>query len=271
MFTLEGRTMIISGASGKSPSPIVPMALECGMNVCFMSGDHQRTMDGLAHINPKYKDHIIGFAQNPQYKLALNRSLAPDIYKPDSTAQDVLSWIYDRFGSIDVVVNGSGSGMAEMRDMNTTDKDYWHMAACGPEDMFFNTMYALKYLEESPCGRVINIATDDGYCGGWFKNPAAAASRGGVISLTKELAREFGPKGITVNAVLHSHIESKGADGQMVGRLTDEERNRLISHTPLGRMCTPDDLAGLVCFLASEEASFITGAVIDVNGGLLLG
>ena len=270
MFTLAGRTLIMSGASGKYPHPVILRALECGMNVCFMSGNHRRAMEGIANVPEKYRDHIIGFAQNPQYKLKLNRELAPDIYKEDSTSQDVLRWIYDRFGSIDVVVNASGSGVAGPHGSEQTDKDYWHFAACCPEDMFFNTMYAMPYLEKSKCPRVINVTADDGHAGGWLANPASASAKGGVISLTKALAREFGPKGITVNAVIHGHIEGKDGDGNDINVLTEEERKHLISHIPMGRMCTQEDLASAVLFFASEESSFITGQVIDVNGGLLL-
>ena len=270
MFTLEGRTLIMSGASGKYVHPVILRALECGMNVCFMSGNHKRAMEGIANVPDKYRDHIIGFAQNPQYKLKLNMEMAPDIYKEDSTSQDVLKWIYDRFGSIDVCVNASGSGLAGIKDAFETDKDYWHTAACCPEDMFFNSMYAMPYLLKSKAPRIINVTADDGFGGGWFNNPASAASKGGVISLTKEMARELGPKGITVNAVIHGHIETKDGDGEDMNILTDDERARMIAHTPLGRMCTREDLASAVLFFASEESSFVTGQVIDVNGGLRL-
>ncbi len=270
MFTLEGRTLIMSGASGKYPHPLIVRALECGMNVCFMSGNHKRALEGIANVPAKYKDRIIGFAQNPQYKLKLNMEVAPDIYTETSTSQDVLRWIYEHFGSIDVVVNASGSGLDGMRNANETDKDYWRTAACCPEDMFFNTMYALPYLEKSKCPRVINVTADDGNRGGWFNNPASAAAKGGVISLTKELAREFGPKGITVNAVIHGHIEAHDGDGNLVNVLEDKERARMVAHTPLGRMCTQEDLASAILFFACEESSFVTGQVLDVNGGLIL-
>jgi len=270
MFTLEGRTLIMSGASGKFVHPVILRALDCAMNVCFMSGNHKRAMEGIANVPEKYRDHIIGFAQNPQYKLKLNMEMAPELYKEDSTSHDVLRWVYERFGSIDVVVNASGSGLAGARTAEETDKDYWHQAACCPEDMFFNTMYAMPYLEKSKCPRVINVTFDDGHAGGWFHNPASSSAKGGVISLTKELARELGPKGITVNAVIHSHIEGKDGDGNDINTLDDEERARLVSHIPLGRMCTQEDLASAVLFFACEESSFVTGQILDVNGGLIL-
>ncbi len=259
------RTMIITGAASPNGNPIVDLALANGINVILLSAWHSRAQAAIEKgVSSNYKSHVLGFAQNPQAQLKRNMEEAPELYREDTTQQDVLRWIYDRFGSIDIVVNGSGGH--ERREMDTTDKAFWHHDAEVPEGAFFNVMYAMPYLEKSVCPRVINITTDDGACGGWFKNPAFAAARGGIIALTREMARELGPKGITVNCVLHSHIEGSGPDA-----LTDEERNELLNRTPLGRICTLKDLAGIVNFLASEQASFITGQVINVNGGLLLG
>ena len=128
----------------------------------------------------------------------------------------------------------------------------------------------MPYLLKSRCPRVVNVTADDGNRGGWFNNPASASAKGGVISLTKELAREFGPRGITVNAVIHGHIEGKDGDGMDINLLSDEERERMVTHTPLGRMCTREDIASAVLFFAAEESGFVTGQIIDVNGGLLL-
>lgn len=268
MFSLKGKTMIISGASGDRPDPTVNMALACGANVCFLSGNHERVIQAMKYIDPKYRDHIIGFAQNPQFKLELNRKLAPNIYKEDSTSHDVLRWIYERFGSIDIMVHASGGGFARYT-MENTDKDYWHRTAAISENLFFNTMYALPYLEKSKSPVVINVVSDEGYHGGYWNNPACASARGSVLTLTKEMARELAPKGIRVNCVMHSYIDGDGPDATAIW-LTDEEKEKLISATPLKRMCTREDIAGIINFLASDEASFITGAVVPVNGGLTL-
>ena len=116
---------------------------------------------------------------------------------------------------------------------------------------------------------VINVVSDEGYHGGYWNNPACASARGSVLTLTKEMARELAPKGIRVNCVMHSYIDGDGPDATAIW-LTDEEKEKLISATPLKRMCTREDIAGIINFLASDEASFITGAVVPVNGGLTL-
>ena len=111
MMTLKGRIMIITGGAGNNGTAIVKMALANGMNVALMSGFHSKAQKAIARIleeNPEYKGRVIGFAQNPQAKLDWNMEAAPEIYKPDSRMADVHRWIYDAFGSIDVVVNAKG-------------------------------------------------------------------------------------------------------------------------------------------------------------------
>lgn len=258
--------MIITGGAGNNGLAIVNMALEYGMNVAFLSSYHGKAQGAIATLDPKYKDQVIGFAQNPQARLQENIECDPNLYKEDTTQEDVLKWIYDHFGSIDVVVNGSGGH--DRHNFEETDKKIWAHSMEVVEAAFFNTKLAMPYLLKSRAPRVINLTTCDGKNGGWYFNPSFAAARGGLVALTYEMAKELGPKGITVNCVQIGHIEQDVPEEDI---LPDEERARLLSLTPIGRLGVPADVAGAVNFLASEEASFITGAVIDVNGGVLMG
>lgn len=262
----ERRTMVITGGAGNNGLAIVRMALKRGMNVAFLSSSHGKAQEAIAKIDPMYRDRIIGFAQNPQFKLAVNMAEAPELYHEDSTQEDVLGWIYNHFGCIDVIVNGSGGHIR--KNFEETDVAFWRHSMLVLEAAFFNTKLALPYLLKSDSPRVINLTTCDGRAGGYFNNPSFAAARGGIIALTHELARELGPKGIPVNCVVIGHIEQDVPDEDM---LTDEERAEMIVATPLKRLGVPTDVAGAVNFLASEDAAFITGAVIDVNGGILMG
>ena len=266
MLTLKGRTMIITGGAGNNGLAIIRMALAGGMNVAFMSGWHSKAQKAIAKLDPKYKDQVIGFAQNPQAQLARNMADAPELYNETSTQEDVLRRIVDRFGGIDVVVNGSGGH--DRHNMYETDKKIWRHSMEVLEAAFFNTKLALPYLLKSKCPRVINLTTGDGRGGGWYFNPSFSAARGGMISLTQEMAKEMGPLGITVNCVLTGHIEEDVPDED---HLPDDMRAELLARTPLGRLGKPEDIAAAVNFFASEESSFITGAVLDVNGGALMG
>lgn len=266
MLTLKGRTMIITGGAGNNGLAIIRMALAAGMNVAFMSGWHSKAQNAIKKLDPKYSNQVVGFAQNPQAQLERNMADAPELYNENSTQEDVLRWIADRFGGIDVVVNGSGGH--DRHDMYETDKKIWRHSMEILEAAFFNTQMALPYLRKSKTPRVINLTTADGRQGGWYFNPSFAAARGGMIHLTQEMAKELGPMGITVNCVLTGHIEEDVPDEDL---LPDEMRAALLARTPLGRLGKPEDIAAAVNFFASEEASFITGAILDVTGGALMG
>ncbi|AZZ60985.1 SDR family oxidoreductase [Oenococcus sp. UCMA 16435] len=266
MLTLKGRTMIITGGAGNNGLAIAKMALEYGMNVAFMSSFHGKALGAVNKFDPKYKEQLIGFAQNPQARLAENIECDPNLYNENTTQEDVLGWIYEKFGSIDVVINGSQGH--DRHNMEETDKKIWKHSMEVVEAAFFNTKLALPYLKKSESPRVINLTTSDGKNGGWYPNPSFAASRGGVVNLTYEMAKELGHYGITVNCVLTGHIED---DVPEEDTLSPEMRRVLLARTALGRLGVPEDVAGAVNFLASEESSFITGAVIDVNGGAIMG
>jgi len=265
MLTLKGRTMTITGGAGNNGMAIVRMALEQGMNVALLSGIHTKAWKAIDTLDPKYKDHVIGFAQNPQARLAENMAAAPEIYKEDSKMSDVIRWIYERFGSIDVVVNAKGGHVR--CDFEHTDKQIWRHSMEVVESAFVNAKLSLPYLLKSKAPRIINMTTCDARNGGWAFDPSFAAARGGLEALTYEMAKELGPKGITTNCVLIGHIEQDTAEDA----LTDEARAALLAKTPLGRLGVPQDVVSAVEFLASEEAGFVNGARIDVNGGMIVG
>lgn len=267
MFTLKGRTMIITGGAGNNGMAMVNAALENGMNVALLSGLHRKAQKAIeSRVDLKYRDHIIGFAQNPAARLEENLEAAPEIYTENTHMRDVIRLIYEHFGSIDVVVNAKGGHIRY--DFEHTDKTIWRHSMEVVESAFVNSQLAYPYLLKSRAPRIINITTCDARNGGYFLDPSFAAARGGLEALTYEMARELGPKGITSNCILIGHIEG---DVPEEDELSDEVREDMLVKTPVGRLGVPQDLVGAFCFLASEEASFINGARIDVNGGMIVG
>ena len=129
---------------------------------------------------------------------------------------------------------------------------------------FFAIQQVLPAMMRERWGRIVNISSVVGEMG----NPGQAnyvASKAGLIGLTKSLAQELGSRNITVNAVAPGFIET-----DMTGGLSEELKQKMVANTPLRRMGGPDDIAHAVRFLVSEEASFITGHVLDVNGGIYM-
>lgn len=118
------------------------------------------------------------------------------------------------------------------------------------------------HMGRNGCGSIVLTASDSARVGGVAGGPAYASSKGGVISLTRSLARALGPKGIRVNALNPGVVESPMTQAWPAAVMQDT-----VARTPLGRIAMPEDIAEVACFLASDAARFITGEIIEVNGG----
>jgi 3-oxoacyl-[acyl-carrier protein] reductase len=168
-----------------------------------------------------------------------------------------------QFGRIDVLINNAGvtkDGLA----VRMKEGDWRVVLETNLSGTFFATQQVLPAMMRERWGRIVNISSVVGEMG----NAGQAnyvASKAGLIGLTKSLAQELGSRNITVNAVAPGFIET-----DMTGGLSDELKQKMLANTPLRRMGTPDDIAHAVKFLVSEEASFITGHVLDVNGGIYM-
>ncbi|MBB3236232.1 SDR family NAD(P)-dependent oxidoreductase [Phyllobacterium endophyticum] len=167
-----------------------------------------------------------------------------------------------RFGKLDVIVNNAGvheSGEPE----EITDERWRKVMSVDADGVFFGCRAAIPHLEKTG-GSIINTASVSGTGGDWGMSPYNAA-KGAVVNLTRALALDLGKKGIRVNSVCPSltrtaMTEDMLEDGQLVARF----KQRI----PLGRVCEPDEVAAVIAFLASDDASFITGANIPVDGGV---
>lgn len=167
------------------------------------------------------------------------------------------------FGRIDVLVNNGGitkDGLA----MRMKPADWDMVLQTNLTGAFHAIQQVMPAMMRERWGRIVNISSVVGEMG----NPGQAnyvASKAGLIGLTKSLAREIGSRNITVNAVAPGFIETDMTHG-----LTAELKQKMLEQTPLGRIGTAADIAHAVNFLASDEASFITGHVLDVNGGIYM-
>ncbi len=167
------------------------------------------------------------------------------------------------FGRIDVLVNNAGiakDGLA----VRMKQADWEAVLSTNLSGAFYAIQQVLQGMMRERWGRIINISSVVGEMG----NPGQAnyvASKAGLIGLTKSLAQEVGSRNITVNAVAPGFI---GTD--MTSELNEELKQKMIGNTPLRRMGAPEEVAAAVKFLASDEAAFITGHVLDVNGGIYM-
>ena len=127
---------------------------------------------------------------------------------------------------------------------------------------FFVCQKVLPYLKKSSAGRIINISSLSGRNGGFEGSMAYVAAKGGVVAITRGMARHLAPYKITVNAVCPGTTETEILKGYTPERIENQVKNIL-----LGRLGKPEEIAGAVCYLASDEAAFVTGLMLDINGG----
>jgi len=169
--------------------------------------------------------------------------------------------VLDRFGCVDILVNNAGIVRDQL--LMRMKSDEWNVVmATNLTAAFICTKGVLRSMVKQRWGRVINIGSVVGQIGN-AGQANYSASKAGLIGFTKSLAREVASRGVTANVVAPGPIAT-----DMTAELDDRARDVLLSHVPLGRLGTPEDVAGVVWFLSLEEASYITGQVIGVNGGM---
>ncbi len=180
-----------------------------------------------------------------------------------SDAEAMARAAIDAFGRIDILVNNAGiTRDATLKKMSEDDFDL--VVDVNLKGVFNCTQAVLPHLKESKHGRILNAASVVGLYGN-FGQTNYVASKSGVIGMTKTWARELGRKGITVNAVAPGFVETT-----MVETVPEKVMNMLRAKTPLQRLGKPEDVANAYLFLASDDASFITGIVLSVDGGLVV-
>jgi 3-oxoacyl-[acyl-carrier protein] reductase len=184
-----------------------------------------------------------------------------------SSAEDVARLIdtaAKEMGRIDILVNNAGVTRDQLL-MRMTDEDWDTVLNIDLKSAFLCTRAVLRHMIKQRWGRIVSIASVTGIMGNVGQSNYAAA-KSGIIGLTKSIAKEVGSRGITANAIAPGFIETK-----MTEQLDEKQRQALKQRIPLGSIGTPRDVAEAVAFLASEEAKYITGQVLGVDGGMSLG
>ena len=248
MSTLEGRVALVTGASQGIGRACALMLAERGATVALAARNEAK----LAEVAGE-----IAAAGGKAQVFALDLSSEESIKE---CAKAVIAGL----GKIDILVNNGGI-TRDILAMRMKKKDWDDVLATNLTGAFLMSQAVMQSMLKARWGRVINITSVVGETG-QAGQANYAASKAGLIGLTKSLARELGSRTITVNAVAPGFIETA-----MTAVLTEEQKAAMTTQVPLGRPGTDKDIAAAVAFLASEEASYITGHTLDVNGGMYMG
>jgi len=246
-MSLIGKTALVTGAAQGIGRDIALALATDGADVAICDVNLEAAQKTAGDIEAKGRK-----------SLALKANVASSA---EVTA--MVDQVVEKFGRIDILVNNAGI----TRDgliLRMKDDDWDLVLSINLKGSFLCTKAALKYMSKQRGGNIINIASIVGAMG----NAGQAnyvASKAGLIGLTKTIAREYANRGITANAVAPGFI-----DTAMTQALSENVRTELAKQIPLGKLGTPEDVANAVRFLASPWASYITGQVIHVNGGMYM-
>jgi 3-oxoacyl-[acyl-carrier protein] reductase len=184
------------------------------------------------------------------------RAVQADVSDPESARA-----LVESAGDIDILVNNAGVTRDGLL-VRMSDEDWNTVIDTNLASCFYTCRAAARGMMKKRSGAVVNISSIVGIHGNWGQTNYAA-SKAGIIGFTKALARELGSRSVRANVVVPGYVKT-----QLTDALPDEATDAMLQSTPLGRLGDPEDVAGAVRFLCSEEASFITGGVLLVDGGL---
>ena len=244
MFNLTGKTALITGASGGIGAAIAKALHAAGATIAI-SGTRQAVLEEL-------KTQIGGNV----YVLPCNLSDVQDVEKLIPAAEAAM-------GSLDILVNNAGitkDGLA----MRMKDEDWQSVIDVNLTSNFRLCRAAMRGMMKKRWGRIVNITSIVGVTG----NPGQVnyvASKAGIIGMTKSIAQELAARGVTANCVAPGFIATP-----MTDVLNEKQKETILGRIPAGRMGGPDDIAAAVLYLSSEEAGYVTGQTLHVNGGMAM-
>jgi 3-oxoacyl-[acyl-carrier protein] reductase len=170
-----------------------------------------------------------------------------------------------QIGPVDVLVNNAGI-LSNNKAGATTPEEWHRVLAANLDSAFFASQQVIPHMKTRRWGRIVNTCSLAAKTGGLTAGTAYSVSKGALTSLTFSLARELAPFGVTVNGISPAYVKTP----MVTEQLTEAQRQALIAQIPVGRFCEPEEFAHVVRFLVSPLAGFITGEIVDLNGGLVM-
>ncbi|MBV9116788.1 MAG: 3-oxoacyl-[acyl-carrier-protein] reductase [Acetobacteraceae bacterium] len=244
MFRLDGKAALVTGASGGIGEAIAA-ALQAQGAAVALSGTRREALEALAE------------------RLGERAHACPADLRDPAAAESLVAAAEERTGPLDILVNNAGL-TRDMLALRMADADWQSVLEVDLAAPFRLARAALRGMLRRRAGRIVNIGSIVGATGNAGQANYAAA-KAGLIGLTKALAHEVAPRGVTVNAVAPGFVVTP-----MTEALSEQQRARIAGAIPLARLGQPSDIAAAVVYLASDEAGWVTGATLHVNGGMAM-
>lgn len=243
-MSLDGKIALVTGASRGIGRSIAELLVERGATVIGTATSDNGAVAISEYLGEKGK----GFKLN--------------VTDPDSI-ESVLKAIGEEFGVIDILVNNAGITRDNLL-MRMKDEEWLEIMDTNLTSIYRLSKAVLRGMMKKRCGRIVNVGSVVGTMGNAGQANYSAA-KAGVIGFSKSMAREVASRGITVNTVAPGFIET-----DMTNAMNDEQRAATLAQVPAGRLGSPREIATAVAFLASEEAAYISGETLHVNGGMYM-
>lgn len=246
---LEGKGVVVTGAAGGIGREVALAFAKAGARVAAIDVKEEPVNSVVAEMEG-----------GPHFARAFDlRAIAEH--------EALLKDVQDRFGRFDVLAHVAGVLIRRAHVDEVTEEDWDFQHDINLKATFFlNRAAGRAFRAQGRGGRIINFTSQGWWTGGFGGSVVYAATKGGIVSLTRGLARTYAKDKITVNAVSPGAVDT----AMLRSGLTEEQLAAQIAPIPMGYMAPPSDLAGTVVFLASDHASYITGATINVSGGWLM-
>ena len=244
MVNLKGKKVLVTGASGGIGKAIAIELSSNGADLC-LTGRKKSELESLQKLIGGNCEIIIS-----------------DLSKSEGI-DELANSAQEKMGQIDILINNAGITRDNLF-MRMSEEDWNEVINVNLNSIFKLTKHLIKGMIKRRYGRIINITSVIGVAGGAGQSNYSA-SKAGIIAMSKSLAQEVGSRSVTVNSIAPGFIETN-----MTAELSDDRKEEILNSISVGRLGKPDDIAGAVCFLASDKASYITGQTIHINGGMLM-
>jgi 3-oxoacyl-[acyl-carrier protein] reductase len=250
----EGQFAIVTGATAGIGLSTASLLASKGVSIVLNARNSNRLEDLVKNLKKVSNAEVFG--------------ISGDITHP-LTRKNIVEEAIQRFGGIDILINNAGGGINQ-QEIEYIDEDAWNQSI----DFNLNSCYhmcrlVIPWMKQNKYGRIVNISSVAGRFRGRLSGPDYSAAKSGIFGLTRHLAWTYAKDGILVNAVAPGFVATERAL-QKWEKHTKADKELIMNQIAIQRFAEPAEIANAIAFLASKEASYITGIVLDVNGGFFM-